>query len=973
MVRKYSFLIMVLLVMATFENYAQSGSLTGIVKDAVTGTPLPGANVFFVGTSVGTATELEGNFSLRNIEPGTYLLRVRYIGYKEIDDSIIVFPGLSSFVEYALQSDMVETEEVIISAQAQGQIKAINQQISARNIKNVVSADRMQEIPDANLAESLGRLPGVSIARNGGEANQVIIRGLSPKYNNVSVEGVQMASTDQGTRAVGLAAISSNTLAGVEISKAITPDMDANALGGSVNLKMREAKPGFKMDYLLQGGYNGHDELYDDFKFTGTASNRFMQDKLGTILSLNYERINRGNDVYSGNWEKTFNEDYPLNGARLSLRDTKEVRKRLGATLVLDYEFESGSIKFSNFYSHLDRDVTTRSLTYALDGNRLNNDLIQQPEIKTDQMINSLSAEFQTIMQSTLDLQFSHSLSNVTNKNQSEWAFSQQVSYDLAIAQRNDFFRDINKFPEAAAQGIDYDQAQVVQLDRPTRDTEERNYSAALNWKIPFTFGSSVSGNLKMGGKYNYKKRVQDVTNYYVPLYESNFRYLNDQLRASIPELVNSYSNGALILGDFLDNDFKVNNFLDGDFEFAKSARLDILGQIRNYILNSIENDPGHRMYIETEKSIQNDYDGYEAVSAGYLMAEFNLLENKLMILPGVRYEHEVHKYSAALFSTPGGSAGSDIDPSLIPDTTAGGSNEFWLPMIHINFKPLEWLNIRFAQTKSLTRPNFTAVIPLRYLNTGSFDGRGGDPSLKPASSWNTDVSISVYSNYVGLFTVSGFYKDIKNLIWRSNYYIPKGTTDEFGLPEEFEKVTFSRPVNNKYNAYLHGFEVEWQTSFWYLPSPLNGIVFSINYSNIYSETKYPRSEQRRIGQFPNIETVRIDTCRTGRMEDQPSDLFNFSVGYDIKGFSARLSYYYQTNTLTSIGNFEYQDTFSEAYSRWDLNVRQELPWAGLKAFLNITNITDTPDKAYKVEETYITNIEYYGMSVALGLQYFFK
>ena len=158
-------------------------------------------------------------------------------------------------VNVELEYVAVETGEVTITAQAEGQIEAINKQLSSNTITNVVSSDRIQEIPDVNVAESVGRLPGISIVRSGGEGQKVTIRGLSPKYNVMMVNGVRMESTDRDDRSVDLNMIAPNILSGIEVTKALTADMDADAVGGTVNLIIGKAREGFYKNFSMQGGY----------------------------------------------------------------------------------------------------------------------------------------------------------------------------------------------------------------------------------------------------------------------------------------------------------------------------------------------------------------------------------------------------------------------------------------------------------------------------------------------------------------------------------------------------------------------------------------------------------------------------------------------------------------------------------------------------------------------------------------------
>jgi hypothetical protein len=240
---------------AESENSAEgknSATITGQVKDAATGEFLPGANVYLKGTSRGTATSVEGEYTITQVPPGSYTIVAKYLGYKEASLAIVVKPGARMRQNFSLVYVGIKGETVEITAQAEGQMEAINQQLSARTIKNVVAADRIQEIPDVNAAESVARLPGISIIRSGGEGQKVAIRGMEPKYNVMMVNGVRMQSTDRDDRSVDLNMISPNILSGIEVTKAVTADMDADAVGGTVNLKISQAGQGFHANFTIK-------------------------------------------------------------------------------------------------------------------------------------------------------------------------------------------------------------------------------------------------------------------------------------------------------------------------------------------------------------------------------------------------------------------------------------------------------------------------------------------------------------------------------------------------------------------------------------------------------------------------------------------------------------------------------------------------------------------------------------------------
>ena len=159
---------------------AGTGTVSGKVADRGTGDPLPGANVMIQGTSIGASTDLDGKYSLTNVPAGRQSMRVTYVGYRTVTLDVTVGENATLAQDFHLVAQVLEGQTVVVTGQAKGQMEAINQQLSSSSIVNIVSADKMKELPDANLAESIGRLPGVSIQREAGEATKVVVRGLSP-------------------------------------------------------------------------------------------------------------------------------------------------------------------------------------------------------------------------------------------------------------------------------------------------------------------------------------------------------------------------------------------------------------------------------------------------------------------------------------------------------------------------------------------------------------------------------------------------------------------------------------------------------------------------------------------------------------------------------------------------------------------------------------------------------------------------
>ncbi|MDZ7260925.1 MAG: carboxypeptidase-like regulatory domain-containing protein, partial [candidate division KSB1 bacterium] len=318
------------------------GRITGRVTDANTGDFLPGANVFLKGTSLGAATDRAGKYRIENVPPGTFTLAVSYIGYEDFSTEITVTAGSTVEQDAALKVSYVEMEAVVVHGLREGQIKALSQQRTAPNIQNVVAEEQMQRFPDLNMAEVLQRIPAVSIVRDQGEGRYVQIRGTEARLSAVSVNGERITAPDAGERYVGMDVISATQAASIEVVKALTPDMDADAIGGSVNIVTRSAYDSDKPFLHVQTG-SGYSEQLGKPLWQGvfTYGTRFGPDqKFGLTVTGNYDYSKRStwdNEPSYDEIETTNAGTIPIALVDLALRDYIVKRERWNVAGKLDF------------------------------------------------------------------------------------------------------------------------------------------------------------------------------------------------------------------------------------------------------------------------------------------------------------------------------------------------------------------------------------------------------------------------------------------------------------------------------------------------------------------------------------------------------------------------------------------------------------------------------------------------------------
>ncbi len=988
--------LLIILLNHPYSFAADKGTIKGTIKDAATNDPLPYSNAVLMGTSLGTAADKDGKFIISNIPAGSYTLHISYIGYKSHDLKITIKNGQTIEQDFSLAGESVVSDTVVVTAQAEGQMKAINEQLSSIPIKNVVSQAKIQELPDANAAESVSRLPGVSLIRTGGEGSQVVIRGLSPQYNQITIDGVEipsdvasgnnLVSTDKGQQGGGgirsgfgvgdlgdlgdrgtdLSMISSSMLGGIEVIKAITPDMDATAIGGVVNFGLRKASKNLSNRALVgsslpliqittQGSYNNLKKTDDQYKLVGSLEKRFFNEKFGVYVEGSTEKRNLSANLLGADYQLT-DKDHGDAGipnlVSLDLTDVFRIRERNGLTAVLDYEHSSGVIALRNFFSTSNTKATSRTESIVETGN----DLWYSAKDENNKLniISNLLSIKQDIPLFHVDLKFSHSYSESRNPKDLFFNFWQDIS---GLENRG----DLSKITPSllATYVVPNDTiADLDQIQTSSQFTRNRVLNGFLDLQTNITLTQDLSAIIKFGGMYQYNERSYEYSEYQGSQLYSGGGGVISAFSKAYPNLY--LDGGRLSFLNFTNDSYSYGDFLNGDYNLAYPVNVSLMWQLLP-IANATSTLEGYQK--NKFASLLNNYSGNEKKSAAYIMGTINI-GDKVVILPGARYQNLTTSYKAFRGEAAPGTIGITGH-----DTTITKSHGFLLPMVHLRYKPVDWIQLQFAYTNTLNYPDYSAITPRFYVGSGFISYN--NYNLKPATSENFDLVMSVYTNEIGLFTIDGFKKKIKNLIFATQTYV----TDLSPYPDlpqgRKQLYQFNSYINNPIPIDVWGFETEWQTHFWYLPNPFSGLIFNINYTHVFSKASYPKTtlintydENGLLVQIVN------DTSYTTRLLDQPNDILNLSLGYDYEGFSARISMLYQDNVFKKPDFWMQNRVNSAKYTRFDLSVRQVLPWYGIQLYFNLNNLTNEKDININQKTSFPASEDHYGMTGDLGLRF---
>jgi TonB-dependent receptor len=969
----------VIIIPNTLFGQSGSASIIGQITDT-DGNMLIGATVFIEELNNGTIADVNGNYQFLGLAAGEYTVRFSYIGYQPEIRNVTLERRDVVRVNVKMQPSAMGLDEVVITGQAVGQHAAIQQQRNASGIMNVVSSEKLQELPDVNVAEAVGRLPGLMVERNRGEGQKIIIRGLQPKYNTISIGGNMMPSTSTDDRSTDLNMIAPEILGGVEVLKANTADKDADGLGGTVNLILREAPSGLEMNMGLITGYSGHSNELNNYKFNFHASNRFFNDKLGVMLSSNAEMAERNSDRFIVSYDVQGVPDYDAGEnfitpwvSSAELQANIEDRTRAGGSILMDWKPNAKTtIKSNNFVGYLNRDIYDRTKNYSLTNNRIS---IRQYQNQISQLLYSNSLEGEHLL-----------FGSVFN-----WGASRaQAINERPYAHRVDF-RTLSAY-NGYSQGNSFDIEPPEQIPNPENLNEfidryyfydgrvspyqssEIEYGVFGDWKTPFKIGDYISGHVKAGGKLRYKDRNR--TN------ELFVRRLDPP--GSVNSFLEQYPDYALttegVVGrisilNFLDQNYEPGTFLDDQFEYLtvnEVLDIDKISQVYDDFLKDYYN------FIPA--GAQNDYETRESILAYYAMSEIKI-GKYITFIPGVRVEATDIEYEAYIADAIPDDLGlpSEVD---FRDTLATNYYRNILPQIHLRITPTDWFDVRMAYTNTLSRPDYNQLAPKKIINPTGRTVELGNTNLNPAKSENFDLIFTLFKPNFGLFTIGGFYKEIDGFLWNRQAIVVAGTEtapEVLSLPESSRGFEVRYPLNNANLSTIKGLEIDVQSNMNFLP--VKGFVFNFNLTFMESETKYNEALIVRtlnpdfgvIPGAPRVLLVNQDTAYVDRLLQQPSYLLNAGIGYDNRdwGLSVRLSFNYQDDILIREqrrpDGADREGTVE--FYRWDFQLNQKIT-KRLSLNANVANIFNQPDKSVRLITGYIRDLEYYGLMAQVGLRY---
>lgn len=880
---------------------------------------LPGANVLLTGTNYGTITDQKGDFSFAKLPAGTYEVNVSYLGYGQLTKSVEIRDGETTTLNFKLNEAALEAAEFIVFGdRLKGQARALNQQKNNANITNIVSSDQIGRFPDANVGDALKRIPGITMQNDQGEARDIIIRGMAPQLNSVTLNGERIPSAEGDNRNIQMDLIPSDMIQTIEVNKAVLPNMDADAIGGSVNLVTRQAPNELRISGTAASGIN---LLSNKPIWTGglVLGDRFLDDKFGVILSGSYNNHNFGSDNVEAVW---YNSDNGVALEEFDIRKYLVQRVRRSVSLATDFKInDNNQIFLSGMYNHRDDwenrfrmrvgrlddsfddgDFTQTSpnvfqtkgrVQYqtkgGIEGGRVDNRRLE------DQRVYNLSLGGNHLF-NKLKMDWSATYARASEERPNERYISYRSSnQDVLVDLTNPEFPNVNLSNPQDNFGIGFHE-----ISEENQFTFDRDLNARLDFKLPYT----DRGVLQFGLRYRGKRKERE---------NSFFEF----------EPVDEDAFGATV-GSVPNRDYTDPNYLAGSqYQAGVFATPEFLGGLNLNNPNLFESTDLPEEYAS------GNYTANENITAAYVMADHQF-SSKFSAIAGLRIENTAIDYTGNIFN---------IDEETVSSTSGDQNYTNILPGLHLKYDADANTVLRFAWTNTLARPNYFDLVPYAEFSPDDEELARGNPNLKATTAMNFDFMAERYFSNVGILSGGVFYKDIDDFIYTI-------TTQGFNDPVFGSNLEYSRPENGG-TASVYGLEASFQRQIW------KGLGIYLNYT-------FTKSSTTGIEGRENDDLILPGTAE---------NMFNASLSYETERLVLRLALNYASDYLDELGGEGFEDRFYDRQVFLDANASYAITpkW---RIFAEGNNLTNQPLRYYQGIRSRTMQMEYYNARFNFGVKF---
>jgi TonB-dependent receptor len=913
------------------------GAITGYVTD-VAGGVLQGALVKVQPGGYSTVSDVQGQFNAGNLPAGKYTVTISYSGFSSFNKTVDVAGGQTASVNAVLQVAPSD-QSISVHADLQGEAEQIQVQRTSEDIVNVISADVITSLPNANIADAVGRLPGVTLERDEGEGKYVQVRGTEPRLTNVTIEGINVPSPEVAVRQIKLDVIPADLVESVVLEKTLSASQDGDAIGGTVDLRLKNAGD---QPTLILGGIGGYTPIIGG-RYVGqtnaTVGQRFGANKqFGALIGFTYDYNGRGIDDIEPAIDPT--SQIP-NYTSVDLREYRYQRTRWGLAGGADDRLSQDSNIYLHYlYSDFKDYGNKWAYTVTNDGvcgpNVIPpnpcNEVFSTSQRVPDYSIGSISGGGKHVFSNSWiawDVSISNGRENGAAGNPGVtfvYNGSANCSYDPA-ATKNPFRPQFN--PGCVAPGaaiFDPTQYSMSEFDTSTGPTDQVSLQGSASFGKNYKWGSH-DGTFQFGAKI---RNSHDYQNAVSPVLDPNSNFLMSDFLSGFTN--SDYYNGSYSLGP-VTSFSKLNNFLKanpGDFTEDVSA-------------THLGSDPAN-------------YNLTERVTAGYIM---NTLQfGRWRLQTGLRVE-------ATQLYIQGFNAMDDSNGNWT-GTIETHSNQWYidpLPSVQLRYQLTADSDIRAVYGRGISRPNPYDLVPYVTVDQSQnpYQIALGNPNLKAEHANDFDILYEHYLQPYGVIQAGYFYKQlIDPIYYTTNLDVANPLCGPTGAP-----TCPTSTIVNGSNAYVGGVELAYLQRFNFLPGALSGLGLAANYTYTYSQasgllgrTDHPALQR----QAPNSFNI-LPSYDRGRL--------SVHVGVT---YNSAMIYQYQYTTATDTSNLGVKGPAGDIYLYPHLQIDAQVSYrlhSGLSILAQGENLTNEVFGFYTGRTIYVDQREYYKPTYSLGFRWY--
>jgi TonB-dependent receptor len=881
---------------------------------------------------------------------GSYLVSLRRLGFALDTFSVSITASTVVVPDRVLKSAAAVLAGVVVKASPrlnETREAALARRDQADNFVVVQSGDEIRSLPNANAAEALARMPGVSTERDEGEGKFVQIRGTEPRLSNVTINGAHVPGTEKSDRVPKLDDVPSDLLGALEVSETLRADMDADAIGGSVNMvtKLPEGRP--RGYFAVQGGQQSQLSARQG-QWSLMYGGRYGADeRLGVLFGFTFDRNNRSIEDVEPAWSVDGSRSFPVEWDQ---RDYLYGRTRGGGVGALDYRFDGGSTlglrgllsEFNNYGTRYRFDAAASDDSAAVasgaSGIGTGATFVRETSHRTPkERMYGLSLQGQM---PSVPVALSYGL---------DFAGTSQLSKNYRT---NDFEYD---GADGAGVPLRYDGSDLeTPRYRFARAADSAAALTASNYTLTkYSLSDGSATGRDIGG------RLDATTRYTLGNAPSTLQFgvkVRHETKSFVSHSASFSATSPITLDQVL------SSYSDPSFYTTVATGFLMGPQASQGAVEAWENSHPNA-FKNTTNLVKNElgsYDGGETITAGYVMHTSDV--GAVHVNLGLRAEVTNSSYTGHVASKPQG--------GTTTVTTTPGSQTYvdLFPSVQLKYSLGDRSDIRAAVTRGIARPNYIDLAPHLSGTTctsckNSFGNlSAGNPDLKPQRAWNFDVLGEHYMTRAGLLSAGLFYKKIMGFIYDRDFVYD-------GPVSDFVGYLGTRPDNGG-DATLKGIEASYTQRLYMLPGYLAGLGVDVNWTHTDSRAALLSDTASSAA------TLGRPVTRFAPLPRQAENIANVAGTYDLGHVSARLAWQYQGQSIYSYGDGTSTaggDTYFYPHAQVDASLligltrETQLQLQGLDLNNEVFGFFNgTPGHAYSIQR------EVYGRSFIVGLKYGF-